>query len=64
MGIALMAIGIMMRDGLAILGGFLIGFVWITLLIILTIYIITNGLEISQDVFHTLFPKPVIGPQQ
>lgn len=48
-GIALMAIGILMRDGLAVIGGLLIGLFWITLLLSFIIVFGAEGIDIAKD---------------
>lgn len=49
MGIALMSIGVMMRDGLAVIGGMAIGLVWIFLWFYFAIYFGAEGIEILKQ---------------
>lgn len=46
MGIALMALGVVMRDGLAVIGGMLIGLCWIALLVLILIFIGVEGFDL------------------
>ncbi|MEM6811443.1 MAG: exopolysaccharide biosynthesis protein [Pseudomonadota bacterium] len=48
-GLALIGIGLMMRDGLAILGGLLIGLLWIALLTFALIFLGMEGAEIIKN---------------
>ena len=48
-GIALMAIGVLMRDGLAVLGGAIIGLLWVGMLTFVTIYFGAEGIDIAKD---------------
>lgn len=47
-GIALMAIGILMRDGLAVIGGMFIGIAWVALLLGLAIIFGAEGFDIVK----------------
>ena len=49
MGIALMAVGVIMRDGVAVLVGALIGLLWVSLLVGVSIYFGSEGLEILKS---------------
>ncbi len=48
-GIALMAIGIIMRDGLAVIVGTLIGTAWVCLLAFILIYLGTEGIDLTKE---------------
>ena len=54
LGIALMSIGLMMRDGLAVLAGALIGVIWISALVGFTLYFGAEGLEIFKDMIKSI----------
>lgn len=49
MGIALMAIGVIMRDGLAVLAGMVLGLVWVGGLSYIMIFIGTEGLDLAKE---------------
>lgn len=49
LGIALMAVGILMRDGLAVLAGAAIGIAWVILLCGIIIFLGTDGIEIAKE---------------
>lgn len=49
MGIAIMALGLLMRDGLAVIAGALLGLVWISLLTGAILYWGPEGLDILKD---------------
>ena len=49
MGIALMAIGVIMRDGLAVLAGMILGLVWVGGLSYILIFIGAEGLDILKE---------------
>ncbi len=49
MGIALMAIGVIMRDGLAVLAGMLLGLLWVAMISYVLIFIGTEGLDIVKE---------------
>ncbi len=49
MGIALMAIGVIMRDGLAVLAGMVLGLVWVGGLSYILIFIGTEGLDLVKE---------------
>lgn len=48
-GIALMALGVIMRDGLAVLAGALIGLAWVLMLGYVLIFIGTEGLDLVKE---------------
>ena len=48
-GIALMAIGILMRDGLAVIGGLIIGILWIIALTSFVVIFGSEGFDIMKD---------------
>lgn len=52
--IALMAIGVLMRDGLAVMVGAVIGLVWVTVLYSLLIYFGLEGVEILKEFIKSL----------
>lgn len=54
-GIALMAIGVLMRDGLAVIGGALIGLLWVAMLVFVTLYFGAEGIYITKDFIKSLF---------
>lgn len=49
-GIAVMAIGVMMRDGLAVIAGLCIGMAWVALLVGVTLLLGTEGVDMVKDV--------------
>lgn len=53
-GIALMAIGVLMRDGLAVLFGALIGLLWVSMLIFVTVKFGPEGAEITKEFIKSL----------
>lgn len=48
-GIALMAVGVIMRDGLAVIAGALLGLAWVALLAYILIFIGTEGLDLIKE---------------
>ena len=54
-GIALMAIGVLMRDGLAVLVGALIGSAWVAMLVTVTVIFGMEGVEIAKSFIKSLF---------
>lgn len=48
-GIALMSVGVLMRDGLAVIGGALIGLTWVILLSFFMIYFGMEGLDMIKE---------------
>lgn len=54
LGIALMAIGIIMRDGLAVLAGAVIGLLWVSALVGFTLYFGAEGLEIFKNMIKSV----------
>ncbi len=49
MGLALIGIGLMMRDGLAIMSGIFIGIIWITLLFGVILFVGFEGIDIFKE---------------
>ena len=49
MGIALMAVGVIMRDGLAVIGGMIIGLVWVAMLTYVLVFLGTEGLDLVKE---------------
>lgn len=52
--IALMSIGVLMRDGLAVLAGAIIGLVWVVVLYSLLIYFGLEGVDMLKDYIKSL----------
>ena len=48
-GIALMSVGVIMRDGLAVLAGALIGMFWVFTLVLIVSFLGTEGIDIVKD---------------
>ncbi len=48
-GIALMAIGVIMRDGLAVIAGALLGLLWVAMLGYVLIFLGTEGLDTIKE---------------
>lgn len=55
-GIAVMAIGVLMRDGLAVIFGAAVGFVWIALLLTFVIVFGAEGFNIAKDFIKGFLP--------
>lgn len=55
LGIALMAIGVIMRDGLAVLAGALIGMLWVSILAGALIFFGMEGIDILKDHIKDIF---------
>ena len=53
LGIAMMAIGVLMRDGLAVLAGAFIGMAWVVMLVFATIFLGTEGIDIIKEVIKS-----------
>ena len=49
MGLALIGIGLIMRDGLAIIGGIMVGMIWVILLVGVIVFIGIEGIELVKD---------------
>ncbi len=49
LGIALMSVGVIMRDGLAVLSGAIIGTLWICALGMIVIFLGTEGIDIAKE---------------
>lgn len=52
-GISIMAIGVLSRDGLAVIGGALIGIVWIAILALAIIFLGAEGIDFVKDVIKS-----------
>lgn len=52
--IALMAVGVLMRDGLAVIGGALLGLTWVVLLYSLLIYFGLEGIDMLKDYIKSI----------
>lgn len=55
LGIALMAAGVIMRDGVAVLAGATIGVTWVVMLVVVTIFFGSEGVDIVKEVIKTWF---------
>lgn len=55
LGIALMGIGILMRDGLAVLAGAIIGIAWIAALVGFTLHFGAEGLDMFKSMIKSVF---------
>lgn len=55
LGIAMMAIGVIMRDGLAVLGGALVGIIWIIFLAAVIIFLGTEGIDFVKEMIKGYF---------
>ncbi len=49
LGIALMAIGVIMRDGFAVISGAIIGILWVTALSFIIIFLGTEGIDVAKE---------------
>lgn len=49
MGIALMAVGVIMRDGLAVLAGALLGIAWIVMLVLVVTFLGVEGIDFVKE---------------
>ncbi len=49
MGIALMALGVIMRDGLAVIAGAAVGLAWVAMLVFVTLFIGMEGLDLIKE---------------
>ncbi len=49
LGIALMAVGVLMRDGLAVLAGALIGMIWVSILGFVLLFLGTEGIDLIKE---------------
>ncbi|HOO82827.1 MAG TPA: exopolysaccharide biosynthesis protein [Alphaproteobacteria bacterium] len=54
MGIALMALGVIMRDGLAVLTGAILGLIWVAMLAYVLIFLGTEGLDLIKETIRSL----------
>lgn len=54
-GIALMAIGVLIRDGLAVIGGALIGMIWVILLVGFVLIYGPEGFDMARDFIKGFF---------
>ncbi len=55
LGISLMAIGVIMRDGLSVIAGALIGLFWVWFLIMVFIFLGTDGMDIIKEFIKGYF---------
>lgn len=55
LGIALMAVGVVMRDGLAVLAGLIIGLSWVGMLVYFTVFFGTEGVLIAKEFIKGFF---------
>lgn len=55
MGIALMALGVIMRDGLAVIAGALIGTAWVCMLAFAVLFFGAEGLDIVKETIKSFF---------
>lgn len=53
-GIALMAIGVLMRDGLTVCAGAIIGTTWVLLLVFIAILLGTEGIDVFKETIKAL----------
>nr|MBX2834365.1 exopolysaccharide biosynthesis protein [Micavibrio sp.] len=49
LGIAMIGLGLVLHDGLAVIGGMVIGLLWIAMLVFATIYFGTEGIDLIKD---------------
>lgn len=56
MGIALMALGVIMRDGLAVIAGAAIGLAWVGLLVYVAVFLGTEGLDAIKETIKSFMP--------
>ena len=54
-GIALMSIGVLMRDGLAVIGGLIIGLAWVIALVSFVIIFGEQGFDLMKNFIKGLF---------
>lgn len=54
-GIALMAIGVMMRDGVFVLAGALIGLLWVFAMVFVVVFLGMEGLDLIVEYFRSFF---------
>lgn len=52
-GIALMALGVMMRDGIAVLAGAIIGTGWMIFLTFITLFLGAEGIDFLKEIFKS-----------
>lgn len=50
LGIAIMAVGVIMRDGLAVLAGAALGMIWITMLVLAVLFFGPQGIDMIKDI--------------
>ena len=53
-GIALMAVGVLMRDGLAVIIGAIIGSLWVAMLAGAVVFLGTEGIDVVKDFIKSL----------
>ncbi|MEM7620826.1 MAG: exopolysaccharide biosynthesis protein [Pseudomonadota bacterium] len=54
-GIALMAIGVLLRDGLAVIVGAIIGSAWVVMLVSVTIFLGAEGIDLIKSTVKSFF---------
>ncbi len=54
LGIALMAIGVVMRDGLTVLTGLVVGSLWVLMLVFIVVFLGTEGIEVFKETIKAL----------
>ncbi len=52
-GIALMSIGVIMRDGLAVLAGAIIGMLWVSALVAVVLFLGTEGIDVVKELIKS-----------
>ena len=55
MGIALMALGVVMCDGIAVLAGAILGLIWVSGLVYISIFLGAEGFEFIKETLKSLF---------
>ncbi len=55
LGIALMAVGVIMRDGLAVLAGALIGTLWVLMLTYVALFLGAEGIDMIKEAIKSFF---------
>ena len=55
MGIALMSVGVLMRDGLAVLAGAILGTAWVTMLTGIVVIFGPQGIDLFKEAIKSLF---------
>ena len=52
-GIAVMALGVIMRDGLAVIMGAVVGLTWVAMLVCVSIFLGAEGFELIKETIHS-----------